>query len=230
MLGKRILVVAAHPDDDILGCAGSMYKLQKNGAEIRVLFIGEGSSGRFSIADHNSMQCKNAILNREKSAKIALGFINVKNITFLNNPAGRFDTIPLIDIGKSIELEIAEFCPDTIFTHSNVDANSDHRITFQATLQATRPGALNHVASLLSYEVPSSTEWRFIKTFRPTYFVEITNEIDSKIKAMNTYTSEVKPFPFPRSPENIRALAMVRGSQAGVAYAEAFEIVRGILK
>ncbi len=230
MLGKRILVIGAHPDDDVLGCAGVIYKLQKKGAKIRILFIGEGSSCRFNSADHSKLECKNAILDREKAAKRALDFINVKNITFLHNPCGRFDTVPLIDIGKSIELEIADFCPDTIFTHSNVDANNDHRITFQATLQATRPGALNHVAVLLSYEVPSSTEWRFINTFQPNYFVEITKEIDSKIMAVNAYSSEVKPFPFPRSPENIRALAVIRGSQSGVAYAEAFEIIRGILK
>lgn len=228
MLGERVLVVCAHPDDEILGCGAVMAKLRKRGAAVRVLIIGEGSSCRFDAEDRESPECLAAIAGRQAAAREALHRIGVDGPTFLDVPCGRFDTTPLIDIGKSIEAEIAAFLPDTVLTHAHTDANNDHRITFQATLQATRPGALNHVAAVLSFEVPSSTEWRFVETFQPNYFVPIEGEIDAKIEAMSAYGAEMKPFPFPRSAELIRALAMVRGANAGVAFAEAFHLVRGI--
>ena len=112
----------------------------------------------------------------------------------------------------------------------SVDANNDHKLTFQATLQATRPGALNSVATVLSFEILSSTEWAFIETFKPNYFVSIEAEIEAKLNAMAKYKTETKPFPFPRSSEGIRALAMLRGAQAGVKFAEAFQVVRSISK
>ena len=229
MLGDRVLVIGAHPDDEILGCGGVMAKLRKRGAAVRVLFVGEGSSCRFSAADRHNPECSVAIGERQKAARTALARIGVEEMTFLDAACGQFDTIPLIEIGKSIESEIAAFGPDTVLTHSHVDANNDHRITFQAALQATRPGALNHVASVLSYEVLTSTEWRFVESFLPNYFVSIEDEIEAKVDAMAAYTTETKPFPFPRSAENIRALAMLRGAQAGVSFAEAFHVVRGIL-
>lgn len=228
MLGNRILVVCAHPDDEILGCGGLLAKLRKRGAAVRVLFLGEGSSCRFDRADRDGASCAEDIAERQRAARAALALIGVDEIVFHDAVCGQFNTAPLIDLGRNVEAEISAFVPDTILTHSHVDANDDHRVTFQATLQATRPGALNHVASVLSFEVLSSTEWRFVETFRPNYFVSIENEIDAKIAAMALYATETRPFPFARSPESIRALAMTRGAQAGVRCAEAFHLVRGI--
>lgn len=228
MLGGRVLVVCAHPDDEILGCGGVLAKLRKRDAAVRVLFLGEGSSCRFDPADRGGAACLDAIDERQKAARAALARVGVNEINFQNAPCGQFNMVPLIELGRSIEAEINDFGPDTVLTHAHVDANNDHRIAFQAVLQATRPGALNHVASVLSFEVLSSTEWRFVETFRPNYFVSIEAEISAKIEAMSLYASETRPFPFARSPENIRALAMMRGAQAGTGFAEAFHLVRGI--
>jgi len=228
MLGRRILVIGAHPDDEILGCGATIAKLRKRGAEVRVILIGEGSTCRFDAADVESPAARQAIAEREASARAAMAKVGVDDIVFLNLPCGRFDTVPLIDIGKRLEAEIARFGPDTVFTHSDVDANNDHRIAFQATLQATRPGALNAVSTVLCYEVLSSTEWRFTESFAPNYFVSIVDELDVKLEAMLLYSSEMKPFPFPRSVEAMRALAMLRGAQAGVPAAEAFRLIRKV--
>ena len=229
MLGNRILIVAAHPDDDILGCGGVMARCRKEGAAVKVVFLGEGSTSRFDASDRDGPEALAAIAERRNAAKKALDILGLEDITFHDLSCGRFDRAPILEIGKIIEAEIEAFKPDTVFTHSHVDANNDHGIAFQATLQASRPGALNHVANVLSYEVPTSTEWRFTETFTPNYFIGIEDEIDAKIKAMAAYGSEQKPYPFPRSAEGLRALAMVRGMQAGIPYAEAFQVIRGIL-
>jgi LmbE family N-acetylglucosaminyl deacetylase len=228
MLSDRVLVVCAHPDDEILGCGGVLAKLRKRDAAVRVLFLGEGSSCRFDRASRSGAECSVAIADRQNNARAALARIGIEEVIFQDAICGQFNTIPLIDLGRSIEAEISAFRPQTVLTHSHVDANNDHRISFQATLQATRPGALNHVALVLSFEVLSSTEWRFVETFQPNYFVSIEDEIDAKIEAMSFYATETRPFPFARSAENIRALAMMRGAQAGLPFAEAFHIVRAI--
>lgn len=230
MFANRTLVIAAHPDDEVLGCGGVMAKLRKRAAAVRVLFVGEGSSCRFEAAERRSPECIATVARRVEDARTALGRLGITEMTFLDNPCGRFDTVPLIDIGKSIEREIANFEPDTILTHALADVHNDHKIVFQATLQATRPGALNRVATILSYEVLSSSEWTFVDGFLPNYFVPIADEIDAKLNAIAAYASEIKPFPFPRSAEAVRALAMLRGSQAGELYAEAFHIVRSIMR
>ncbi len=228
MLGNRILIVAAHPDDDILGCGGIMARCRKEGAAVKVVFLGEGSTSRFDASEREGQEALAAIEERQKSAKMALEILGVEDWAFYDLSDGLFDMTSVLDIGKIIESEIANFSPDTVFTHSHVDANNDHGITFQATLQATRPGALNHVENVLSYEVPTSTEWRFTEAFTPNYLVGIEDEMEAKVKAMAAYTSEQKPYPFPRSAEGLRTLAKVRGMQAGLPYAEAFQVIRAI--
>jgi LmbE family N-acetylglucosaminyl deacetylase len=206
-----------------------MSTLCKSGATLRVLFLGEGSSCRFDRSLRDGAECLAAKLERQEAARAASSLIGVEEVAFGDAPCGDFGSVPLVDLGRRIEAEISAFRPDTVLSHSHVDANKDHRIVFQATLQATRPGALNKVASLLSFEIPSSTEWRFVETFQPNYFVSIGEEgLNTKLSAMKLYASETKPYPFARSAEAIRALAMVRGAQAGLTFAEAFQIVRGI--
>lgn len=225
---KKILVIAAHPDDDILGCGGIISKYQSRGAIFKILFIGEGSTARFE--DIESKKAKDAIKYRNSLALKALQFLKVEDVEFNNLVCGRFDQIPIIEINKIIEKNIKDFDPDTILTHSITDANSDHKIVFNATIMATRPGALNHVKKLMSFEVLSSSEWAFTDTFNPNYFEELDeSNIESKSHALSIYKSEIKKYPYPRSPEGIKALAMMRGMQSGFKYAEAFKIIR-ILK
>jgi LmbE family N-acetylglucosaminyl deacetylase len=222
---KRVLIIAAHPDDEILGCGGLISKYQPQGVSFKIVFIGEGSTCRFQ-----DPSCEAGIIAIEKrnvSAVKALNLLKIEDIEFHDLPCGRLDQVPIISINKIIEEAISGFCPDTVFTHSAYDANSDHKIVSNSTIMATRPGAKNHVSKLMSYEVLSTSEWAFINTFMPNYFEELSeDELNLKWQALAIYESEVKSYPFPRSSEGIRAKAMVRGMQAGYKYAEAFQLIR----
>ena len=222
---KRALIIAAHPDDEVLGCGATIAKYSKIGVEFMVIFIAEGSSCRY--VDPNCPSSTNAIKSRTKMATNAMSILGINEYCFHDLPCGRLDQYPIIEINKLIEKAISKFEPDTIFTHSENDANNDHRIVSRATTMATRPGALNRVERLLSYEVLSSTEWSFGDPFVPTIFEQIDeNELRLKWHALTAYETEVKTFPFPRSEEGIRARAMTRGMQSGVPLAEAFYLIR----
>ena len=222
---KKVLILAAHPDDDILGCGGFISK-NKNKLEFKVVFIGEGSSCRFNYVNLDK-NIDNKINQRNNYAIKALQYLKIKKYKFYNLPCGRLDTIPIIDIAKIIEKEIKSFKPDTIITHSDKDVNNDHFIVNKATIQATRPGALNSINTLMSYEVLSSTEWKFSENFKPNYFIQLDDKnIKEKINSFKIYKSEIKKFPHPRSILGIKTLSMYRGMQIGSKYAEAFKIIR----
>ena len=226
---KKVLIIASHPDDETLGCAGLIAKETLNGTDFFVLFIGEGSTCRFD--DPNSDEALASITDRNQNAEKAMQILGVNEYSFNNFPCGRFDTLPIIEINKVIEKIISEYKPDTIFTHSSNDANSDHRICYESTIMATRPGALNSVESVFSYEVLSSSEWSFDNAFKPNYFIEIgRKELSKKCEALETYGAEVREFPFRRSSKGVEILAMLRGMQSGFHYAEAFKLIRTIKK
>jgi LmbE family N-acetylglucosaminyl deacetylase len=225
---ERILVVAAHPDDDVLGCGGTLRKLVKRGKSVRVVFLGEGSTCRFSPDQIASAEALETIEQRTGFARESLAILGIENYTFHNLPCGRFDTVPIIEIGKIVEKEIADFQPDTVFSHFAHDTHVDHRLASQATLQATRPVTLDPVRNVISFEILSSTEWRFTESFNPNFFVDIHDELSTKIESFSKYITEERPFPFPRSPEGLTAQATMRGMQVGCASAEAFVIVRSV--
>ena len=222
---KRVLIVAAHPDDEILGCGGLISKYSSKGTSFKILFIGEGSTCRF-----DNTGCQEGLLEikyRNNCAIKALDIFGVKDIEFNNLPCGQFDQVPIITINKIIEKCIVKYDPDTILTHSPCDANNDHKIVFNATIMATRPSLNNQVRTLMAYEVLSSSEWAYVDTFKPNYFEELTKkDIESKWRALSCYNSEVKEYPFPRSNDGIKTLAMMRGMQSGFMFAEAFHIIR----
>ena len=137
------------------------------------------------------------------------------------------DSIPLLKIVKTIENEIRTFQPEKIYTTHRNDLNVDHRITFQATITACRPGT-SKVKEILSFEVPSSTEWNYPANFNPNYFVNISKELDKKLKAMACYENESRKFPHPRSTKNLESIARRWGSVSGIIAGEAFEIIRKI--
>ena len=222
---KRALVIAAHPDDEILGCGGLISKYQSRGVVFKIVFIGEGSTCRFE--DLTCEESLMAIKQRNSSAIKALNGIKIEDIEFNNLPCGRFDQTPIIIINKIIEKAIKGFVPDTVFTHSPYDANNDHKIVFDATIMATRPCAQSHVNTLMSYEVLSSSEWAYIDTFKPNYFEELAEEdVESKWQALSVYESEIKKYPFPRSSDGVKVMAMIRGMQSGFKFAEAFHLIR----
>ncbi len=226
------MILAAHPDDDILGCGGFLSKIKDTDINVKVIFIAEGTSCRYQDSTRDSDEVKKEILSRTTSGLRALKFLGVTNTSFYNLPCGRLDSVPIIEINKIIESEIQNFQPDTIFTHSGNDANNDHKIVFNSTIMATRPIPGQVVKSIYSYEVLSSSEWNFGgNSFSPNFFIELEERhLQAKIDSLKHYASELRPYPFPRSEEGVRMNSMYRGMQAGLKYAESFRLLRGLFK
>lgn len=224
----KVLVIAAHPDDEILGCGATSARLVREGHEVHFAILGEGMTSRHpnrSEADASQL----AALHQQAHAAAAK--VGVKNLSLHSLPDNRLDTVPLLDVVKIVEDLVTRFEPEAIYTHHSGDLNVDHGIVHRAVLTATRPTAGQPVRDIYAFEVPSSTEWAFQRiepAFRPNVFVEIAQTIDAKIAAMECYETERRKFPHPRSPEALRAIATRWGSVAGCAVAEAFELVRSV--
>ncbi len=227
---KKALIIAAHPDDDILGCAGLMSKYVDE-VEFKIVFIAEGSSCRYNSNQINDIKIGKVIEDRNCFGIKALKLLGVNLFKFYNLPCGRLDQVPIIEINKIIEKEIEDFNPDTVFTHSFEDANNDHIIVHRATQMATRPKTHSCLERVFTYEVLSSSEWRFTHTFSPNYFESLSiDDVKNKWLAIREYESEIKDFPYPRSEDGIFSLAKYRGLQSGFEYAEAFMLIRQFIK
>ncbi len=224
---NRILVVAAHPDDEILGCGGFLSILGNSGSEIKTVFMTDGESSR--IGNESDIDILNKIDLRRESAKKAAEIMNALPPTFLNYPDNSLDSVALLELVKSIEKVILEFQPDTVITHYSRDLNIDHQKTCDAVLTATRPTPGFCVKTTLFFEVPSSTEWRLDGVnvdFSANFFVDIEKVIKQKEKLFHAYGSEMRNWPHPRSWEAINASHMQRGSIVGLKYAERLKIGR----
>ena len=229
---KKILVIVAHPDDEVLGVGSTMYTLIKDyGCKINAVILGEGITSRSKERDVNKWQ-KELIIHREnlETAQKAIGYESVQVYNF---PDNRFDTVPLLDLIKVVEKEKSKFHPDVIFTHHGGDLNIDHQKTFEAVITACRPMSDEKVKTIITFETMSGTEWRASsdpKHFIPNMFVEVSEEsLLAKIKAMEAYEFERRKYPHPRSPEALRVRAQMWGVSIGCRYAEAFLVVRLIV-
>ncbi len=221
----KILIFAAHPDDDILGCGGMIAKNVEKGSTVRVEFFAEGTSCRYE--DPNDTGIISKLNKRNESGIDALQHLGVEQYNFHNLPCGRLDQIPQIEINKKMEAAILEFSPDLLFTHSHTDTNVDHRIINSCSLIATRPISDIKVKKLLAYEVLSSTEWKFNDVFKPNYFISLDkSHLNAKISAMGFYDTEMYKYPHPRSNIGIETLARYRGMQCGSSFAEAYSLIR----
>lgn len=223
---KRILVVAAHPDDEVLGCGGTIARLAKEGFEVFTLILGEGLTSR--DARRNPGKKRGEIEALKDQAYKANKVLGVKDVFMHNFGDNRFDGIPLLDIVKVIEKTKKEVSARVIFTHNDGDLNIDHRLTYKAVLTAARPLSEETVKEIYSFEVLSSTEWNYPYDFSPDTFYNIEKTIELKLKAMRAYEKELRSFPHPRSLEGIRVNARQRGMQVGAGYAEAFKCIRSI--
>ncbi|MFC1630140.1 PIG-L deacetylase family protein [Patescibacteria group bacterium] len=224
---NKILIIAAHPDDEVLGCGGTIAKHSHNN-EVYVVILGEGISSRY--AQREDVR-KEELLSLQKQSKEAGRFLGAKENIFFNLPDNQFDSIPLLKIVKKIEEVIKKIRPAIVYTHHSGDLNIDHRITFQAVLTATRPIDNCSVKKIYSFEIPSSTEWSFQKIngpFLPNVFEDISETWEKKVQAMQMYNTEIKKFPHPRSKEAIVVIAKRWGSTVGLKYAEAFELIRAV--
>lgn len=222
---SNVLVVAAHPDDEVLGCGGTVARLIREGLDVFVAILGEGVTSRYEKREDARRECLQEL--HGKSREVA-ELLKVKDLFLFNFPDNRFDTIPLLDIVKKVEFLVEKVNPEIVYTHHGGDLNIDHVMTFRAVLTATRPLAGCPVKELYMFEVPSSTEWAFCRletVFRPNMFVDISETFDLKLRSMGIYESEVMPFPHPRSERALRAISEKWGSTVGVRAAEAFETV-----
>lgn len=221
----NILVVAAHPDDEIIGVGGTIARHIKNGDNVYVLILGDGKSSRKPYYEELDKETLSKSHDETEKASEVLG---IKEVYRHDLPDNRFDSIPLLDIVKIIESYVEKIQPEIVYTHFGGDINIDHYVTFNAVMTATRPLPGTSVKWVFAFETLSSTEWNYSTKFRPNYFVDITDFLDIKLEAMNQYQSELRKFPHPRSLEAIKHNALAWGARAGFEAAEPFMLVRGI--
>jgi LmbE family N-acetylglucosaminyl deacetylase len=225
---SSVLVVAAHPDDEILGCGGTMTRLAREGHEVRIAILAEGMSSRYAHREDADQQKLQHLHARAQEAADKVG---AKELVLCKLPDNRLDTVPLLDVVKTVEDLVARFRPEIIYTHHPGDLNVDHGVVHRAVLTATRPMTGQCVRDIYAFEVPSSTEWAFQRlepSFRPNVFVDIADSLETKIAALSCYDTETRKFPHPRSPEALRAIATRWGSVVGLQAAEAFELIRSV--
>ena len=228
---KKIMVVVAHPDDELLGLGATMNKLiQEYGVKTHLVILGEGITSRSD--QRNPGEWKKELEIHKKNIHLAKDSIGYHNVSIHDFPDNRFDSVALLDIVKVIEKEKAAFSPDVIFTHHGGDLNIDHQRTFEAVVTAIRPMENEKVSTLIIFETPSGTEWRAStdpRHFVPNLFFEVSKKnIDAKIKGMEFYEFEKRKYPHPRSPEALTIQAQRWGVAVGKSYAEAFHLVRQI--
>lgn len=217
---RKVLVIAPHLDDEILGCGGAIARHVAAGDGVHVVFVAHRVYGHV----HDPEVMKEQLLHAEKAQKV-LGY---KAYTFLDLPDERLDNC-LQDIIIPLEKIFAQVDPSIVYSPYSWDNNQDHRAVAQAVQVVLRPMASSSVRRWLMYETPSSTEQApnaGSPVFSPTVYKNISSQLETKIKALACYETEQNAFPHPRSSEGLRALAMKRGMEAGIKMAEAFMLVR----
>jgi N-acetylglucosamine malate deacetylase 1 len=226
MLGSAIdsvLVVAAHADDEALGCGATMALLARRGIKVHVLFIADGVGAR----DANAPE----LAQRRASAERAAAVLGARVLEHGDLPDNRLDTVALLDVVQRVERAVERCRPQVVLTHHAGDLNIDHRIVHQAAVTACRPQPGHGVRGLLFFEVPSSTEWQppgSAPAFQPDYFIDASETLAAKRAALECYAHEMRAWPHARSFEALEHLARWRGATVGVAAAEAFVVGRWI--
>jgi LmbE family N-acetylglucosaminyl deacetylase len=224
----KVLIIAAHPDDEVLGCGGTIAKHSHNGDEVHVMIMAEGLTSR----DHCSDSNKDELQKLSNAAHQANKILGGTSLTLHGLPDNRLDSLDRLDVIKLIEQKIAECQPERIYTHHAGDVNIDHRIIHDAVNTACRPVPGQSVKSLLYFEIPSSTEWQIpgsAPPFLPTWFEEISATLELKLNALNAYEMEMRHWPHSRSLQAVKHLAKWRGATIGVEAAESFILGRMII-
>jgi LmbE family N-acetylglucosaminyl deacetylase len=222
---RTVLVVAAHPDDELLGCGGTLATIAAQGASVNVSFMSNGVASRLAdpAVRAGQLEARNAAATRAST------IFGVKNVTFAQFADTRMDSVALLDITRSIEALIDRLKPDTVFTHYAGDLNIDYRRLHEAVVTACRPRLGHPMRTLLGFEVPSSTEWQLADTtaaLSPNWFEDITVTLELNLAALDAYAAELRAWPHPRSREGVLHLAQWRGATVGARAAEAFVLGR----
>ena len=215
-MSKNVLVLAAHPDDETLGCGATIARLSDEGYSVQLLTFTDGVGSRGENSNRNDVL---------KSVQNVLG---LSSYSYGNFPDNKMDSVPLLDVCKFIENNVTT-TPDIIFTHHRGCLNVDHQIVYKATLTAFRPQLGNNI-KILSYYVPSSTDYNIMNFFLGNVHYNVVNYKDVKLKCLKEcYDTEMRKYPHTRSYENVENLMKVWGSEVGIEYAEKFELVRQVL-
>ena len=228
-MNKNILVVAAHPDDEVLGCGGTIAKHASKGDHVQILIVAEGATSRQIQRDRDAV--KDDLEKLEEASKSAAKILGAKGVKILDFPDNRLDSLDRLDLTKAVEEEIKEYQPETIYVHHAGDVNIDHRRLHETVVTACRPIPGQRVRRILSFEVASSTEWQTTgsaPSFQPNWFVDISDQWKQKEKALLQYINEMRPWPHARSLRAVEHLARWRGAQVGAEAAEAFCLLRQI--
>jgi len=215
-MGNRVLAIAAHPDDEVLGCGGTLALHADAGDEVTIVIACEGESLRYGAG------MVDQAADIREAAKV-LGAA-VRTLGF---PDQRLDTLNLVELIRPLEQAVAEVRPQVVYCQYGGDINRDHHLLFQAVLVATRP-VVENIRAVYAFETSSSTEWAFPRTFVPDTWVDVSSTLERKIQAMACYRSEIREYPHPRSLEALRYQAMHRGSEVALRAAEAFMTVRRV--
>jgi LmbE family N-acetylglucosaminyl deacetylase len=224
---KSVLVVAAHPDDEVLGCGGTIARHADAGDQVHVLIVAEGATSRHQHRDRTAATQELSAL--AQAAQQAGAILGLQGTELLDLPDNRLDSLDRLDLIKLVEERIARHQPDVVYVHHAGDVNVDHRRLHEAVVTACRPTPGQSVQRLLSFAVASSTEWQppcSAPSFQPNWFVDISAQWPRKRQALEAYASEMRPWPHSRSIKALEHLARWRGSQVGVEAAEAFCLLR----
>ena len=218
----RVLVLAAHPDDEVLGMGGTIARHSGAADAVRIVCVTDGSSTQYP--GDTATRAK-----KEEEARRAAGELGVTDYVHLDLPDMRLDTLAHVEVNAVVEEHVRELEPEVVYT-PQPDVNLDHRALFDSVAVATRPFPGQPVRRVLTYAPTSSTEWTPAPTtwFVPNWFVDVTETLERKLAAFAHYETERRPHPHPRSEEAIRATAAFYGASCGCAYAEPFVLVRGL--
>jgi LmbE family N-acetylglucosaminyl deacetylase len=229
-MNRRVAVVAAHPDDEVLGCGGTIARHAAEGDEVHVLIVAEGATSRGVVRDRAASG--DALSQLAASARRANQLLGTAELELLEFPDNRLDGVDLLDVVKAVESFFDKCKPQTVYTHWPSDLNVDHRVVSEAVQTACRPIPKSTQEQILFFEVPSSTEWRLGAggRFEPNHFVDISATLELKRSALAAYGSEMRPWPHSRSLEAVQSLARWRGATVGMEAAEAFVLGRALIR
>lgn len=223
----KILVIAAHFDDEVYGCGGTISKFVREGHKVHVCILTDSCSSQYTN------RANEMIAQKKEESQIVNNIFGIEKTHTFDFPDMQLDTIPHVELNRAIEQCIKDIKPTIVYTHHGGDVNKDHRLVFESTMVAVRPTEGSSVKCVLCYEVPSSTEWAPPtpnNMFSPNVFVDIEDVIDTKIEAIKAYNSELREYPHPRSVENVINQARLRGASVGLKAAECFMLIREINK
>lgn len=230
-MSRSVLVVAAHPDDEILGCGATMARHARAGDKVHVLILAEGITSR---TQHPNRASKARELSElSKHAERANAVLGVASLTLHDFPDNRMDSLDLLDVIKVVEEHIGKRNPQVVYTHHAGDVNIDHRRVHEAIVASCRPQPGHPVEEVLYFEVASSTEWQTTGSapaFVPNWFVDVSETLELKLKALGHYKGEMRPWPHARSLRAVEHLARWRGASIGREAAEAFMLGRKLTR